>query len=299
MRLYNLLVLGMLAGSQALFGSSLQPAGYDAGLGYFVDGALALPGQSQFVSAAPGATAVYSGCLVSTGTTAACGSSYATAGQLGNQASMHDSNPTSIPGLYEGLDAFSWSRDILTISGPSGSGTYMLIPTITIHGTSTWNGATAPGAQQVGVGAVEWDPDGTRYPDQNFDATLYGSNGSTFSQTVQLQGVPFQPGTPFDFQVGFAVTARVFQPSTGATSTDVNADFLSTMRITGLSVIDPSGNTVGSFSIQSASGAIYGPNGVSTVPEPATLPLVIAGIIGILMFGKNSYLNNAWNRQPK
>ncbi len=100
----------------------------------------------------------------------------------------------------------------LTISGPVGSGTYLLVSTITIHGTSTWNGVTAPGDQQVGVAAVEWTPDGTTQS-QNlpFDATV-----PSFSQTVQMQGIPFQPGTPFDFMAGLLYIGARFPAQLGS-----------------------------------------------------------------------------------
>ncbi len=48
------------------------------------------------------------------------------------------------------------------------------------------------------------------------------------------------------------------------------ADFQDTVSLSGLTVEDLSGNVVSGAQITSASGTLYGPNGVVTTPEPSS-----------------------------
>lgn len=94
-----------------------------------------------------------------------------------------------------------------------------------------------------------------------------------------LDGISFQPGVAFNFALGFGEAARIYAGSASDENTQVNADFLSTMLLTGISVLDSNGNVISGFSIQSDSGTQYGANGV--VPEPASATMLALGILVI------------------
>lgn len=258
-----------------------QPAANFAGIGYYINGDLALPLQGEYKLTSSGSSAFYSGCTVSTATLTACASSIAKVGALGNKSFITDTNPSSMPGYYESSNGFSWFRDVLTVNGLV-NGTYMIVPTVTIHGTSSWNGVLGdPGNISVGVSLVEWAPDGTTVAQSlHFDAT-----SAVYTHSFQLQGIPFEPSVPFNFMIGFGEAASIFNPTNVVnppTNTYVAADFLSTMSVTGLKVQDQVGNPVADFEVQSASGALYTTGGISPVPEPARLSLLTAGLLVLL-----------------
>jgi hypothetical protein len=99
--------------------------------------------------------------------------------------------------------------------------------------------------------------------------------------TVDTFLLPFLYGTPFDFDLGLFVSAGPRARSA------IDASFLTTALLSGISVFDSSGAHVDDFSITSGSGTIYDASGVhliSTpgpvpVPEPMMLSLFAVGLL--------------------
>jgi len=88
------------------------------------------------------------------------------------------------------------------------------------------------------------------------------SGGSTFE--IEL---PMVWGQPWDLKVGLLAWAYG----------TADADFLTTAELTGLELFDAGHNPVTTFSITSASGTDY----AASVPEPGTLMLMFAGLVGL------------------
>lgn len=100
--------------------------------------------------------------------------------------------------------------------------------------------------------------------------------------TVNTFLLPFLYGTPFDFDLGLLVAAGP------RTQSEVDASFLATAFLSGISVFDQSGAHVNNFSITSGSGTFYDANGVhltasepgsTQVPEPTMLSLFAFGLL--------------------
>jgi hypothetical protein len=112
-------------------------------------------------------------------------------------------------------------------------------------------------------------------PPAGMTVTSNGMFGTLMFSTLQI---PIVFGTPEEIKVG--LLAEAFQNATN--------DFSTTATLTGISVVDGLGHPVTDFSITSASGTAYGPNGVEgspAVPEPgaawlAGLGLAALGVIG-------------------
>lgn len=266
--------------------AGLIPAGYNAGIQYY-NGTSTTPILSQFSSFVPASSASHasvSGCLISTASQSACGAGFAAMGDLGAQSSMIDSNPSAIPGGSEDANASAYFNDILTVTGLglSTGQNYTLVPTVTIDGTGAWNNVSLP--QTVGLGIQEFGPDGSTVIDSLFpDATQH-----SYSATFTLDGISFQPGVEFNFALQFGEAARIYTGSATTENTEVSANFLSTMLLTGITVLDSNGNAIPDFTIASSSGTNYGVNGV--IPEPASSALVAMGIliIGVKLIPRRS-----------
>ena len=259
---------------------AILPAGFTAGIEYY-NGTSTVPILYQltpFVLASSASQASISGCLIATASQSACGTGRAAMGNLGARSSLTDLNPSTIPGGSEDANASSIFWDVLTVTGPSMAGgqTYTMVPTVTIHGTGSWNNVALP--QTVGLGIEEFGPDGTSVLE-----TLYpDATQSSYSMTFTLDGIPFQPGVQFNFALGFGEAARIYTGPAAAENTQVSANFLSTMLLTGITVLDSQGRAVPNFTIQSESGTVYGENGV--VPEPASAALLALGVLAIGVF---------------
>jgi hypothetical protein len=244
-----------------LNGGTILPAGFVAGIQYY-NGTSTTPILSNgtpFIPVTSASQATFSGCLISTATQSACGAAHAAMGVLGTQSTMFDSN-TSILGGAEDANGSAFFSDILTITGLSG-GTYSLVPTVTVHGTGSWDNVALP--QTVGLGIQEFGPDGSTVIDSLFpDATQ-----NSYSAKFVLNGISFQPGVQFNLALSFGDAARIYAGPKATENTLVNANFLSTMLLTGLTVLDSNGQPVAGFTINSVSGTNYSSGGV--VPEPA------------------------------
>lgn len=79
---------------------------------------------------------------------------------------------------------------------------------------------------------------------------------------------------PFDLT--FGLLAYVI-PARGQNG---QVDFLSTDQLTSIAV-KANGQVVDNFDVDTGSGAIYTATGVSIVPLPAALPLMLTGLIGL------------------
>lgn len=279
-RFFKLLLATALAGLAPTAWALFQPF-YYAQLVYGVnDGAnnILLEVQEQvIVPATVGVGAHFSGCTLTTGpATSACATSFATAGTWRAQATLTETSPTTIPGVYEFSNANAGYRDVLTVSGlPAGA--YTLVPTISIHGTSFWDNPAVSFA--VGTGVDEYGTDGTFIQTVGFSVQTPG----TFSETFSMAGVPFVAGDPFNFELDFGSTGVIANGLPADVNSFVNADFSSTMHVTGFKVLDSSGAEVSGYTIAAETGAIYGPGGIAVVPEPATLALFSLGIAGLAL----------------
>jgi hypothetical protein len=127
------------------------------------------------------------------------------------------------------------------------------------------------------MAVYQFAPDGVTHS-QNvaFDATQ-----STFITSLSMLGFEFEPGVDFNISLGFGVAARVFNGPAAVQNSFVEADFLSTMKVTGLEVFDSDNISVTGWQIASASGALYRADGISPVPEPSTLTLLALGLAGL------------------
>lgn len=250
--------------------ASVLPAAYDVSVNYWVSTTETL-NKEQYTLAGAGTSALLSGCVLSTAARTVCGTSFAAVGDLGGTSSMHDTSQSTIPDLYESSNAIEWFRDVVTVNGLP-SGTYSVVPTVTVHGTGTWDVAAFPNT--IGLGITEWAGDGTTILDQVFpDATQ-----SNYTSSFTLQPITFQAGVAFDFMLGFGDAARIFNTSVygPGENSSVDANFLHTMAVTGLEVLDSSGKPVTRFSVDSALGGIYSTNGIVPTPEPSSAFLLIS-----------------------
>jgi hypothetical protein len=100
----------------------------------------------------------------------------------------------------------------------------------------------------------------------------------TVSTTQPLVPLPFQNGQPFNISLELITTARLHKANGVVQGTYNITDFLHTMRISEVSVTDQAGGPV-EFSITSSSGLLYGPGGVSAVPEPNSMALSAIGLV--------------------
>jgi hypothetical protein len=98
------------------------------------------------------------------------------------------------------------------------------------------------------------------------------------STTQPLVPLPFQNGQPFNISLELITTARLHKANGVLQGTYNITGFLHTMRITEVSVTDQAGGPV-AFSITSSSGLLYGPAGVSAVPEPNSMALSAIGLV--------------------
>jgi hypothetical protein len=162
-----------------------------------------------------------------------------------------------------------------------------IVPTFTVHGSMSTAGTSealtelvvkhdgTPFAQDNlhvlhGVSTVDGGA-----PPAGMTVTSNGMFGTLMFSTLQI---PIVFGTPEEIQAG--LLAEAFENATN--------DFSTTATLTGISVVDGAGHPVTDFSISSASGTAYGPNGVGggAVPEPGTAWLAGLGMAALGVFGR-------------
>lgn len=253
--------------------ADVLPAAYDVSVNYWLESTETLNSEKNTL-AASGTSALLSGCVLSTAVRTACGTSFATVGDLGSKSSMQDTSQSTIPARYESSNGIEWFRDVVTVNGLP-SGTYSVVPTVTVDGTGSWDFAAFPNT--VGIGITEWAGDGTTILDQVFaDATQ-----NSYSANFTLKPITFQAGVPFDFMLGFGEAAFIYNTSIHGPGENsvVNANFLNTMAVTGLDFLDSNGTPVTGFSVNSALGGIYSTNGVVPTPEPSSGLLAMTVVV--------------------
>ncbi|AMY12120.1 hypothetical protein LuPra_05392 [Luteitalea pratensis] len=230
------------------------PVAYSANINYYLDGSVAAAGPSDYVEALSRPLASVTGCMLSTPTARACGSSSATIGLLTTQSTMTDTAPGSMAGSAESANGYATFRDIVVVRGLT-PGSYQLVPRVTIEGTTDWSGVVLPFTASVGVQL--YGPDGKAViQDTPLDTTQH-----SVAVTRTLGGIPFTAGVPFNVMIGFGHAARLFRNLPANTS--VTASY--TMRVTGLAVLDALGRVVTSYDIGALSGAAYSASGIERV----------------------------------
>jgi hypothetical protein len=273
-----------LACSLNLAKADLPPAGYDVSVSYY-EGNTQTLNNGNFVSAGSSPSATQSGCVLSTAVRTACATSFATVGDLGSTSSMQDTSQSTMPAAYESSNGIEWFRDTVTVTGAgmSPGGTFTLVPTVTVDGKSSWDNVALPNT--TGIGMTEWAGDGSTVLEQLFRDTTQSSYSASFT----LDPITFQAGTPFSFMLGFGEAAFIDNGPSASENSSVTANFLSTMSVTGLEVLDNNGSPVGQFSVASVLGGVYGPNGVTSVPEPGFVALPVAPLLfGFILYRRRS-----------
>ena len=107
---------------------------------------------------------------------------------------------------------------------------------------------------------------------------LTGANTCTFSPR------PVIAGSPFVFAVALFTQARV-QPNAGGVLANgtlkAEANFLSTVTLTGIRILDANGNPITTFQLTSGSGQQY--TAAGAVPEPAAAALLGGGLLTLAL----------------
>ena len=273
---------------------------------------------SRSASAAAGAVTVSSSLSATFGTPldprAFVGDSTARAsfGNLGVQANASYLG-TAGSSTVIGAQAFGRQTEPMNIGGASGAGIYR--PTFTIDG-SFFNAGRTDG-QLAFFYAVGAGPDVTAFRIQSSRGTLTyleqtgfvsifpgmsltgnSTNGFTVAgKTTIAFDIPIIFGTATDITYSLWAAALPNSSMGQSAPSATSIDFLNTAKLTGIEVFDSSGAQVSAFSIVSGSGTRYDRNGVvaaaepdpvNGVPEPASLSLLVMGLIGAFAFRRKS-----------
>ena len=183
-------------------------------------------------------------------------------GVLHDQASVFLTGDNSLGAFpsFESTGARSGYQDTYTIAGGTGSGTIDFAFQVT--GTTASVGGGSAGALFQYVPVVNGR-------EQFGQAVGYGViNGSA---TIPVSFTFNQPTT---FTIYFYALAQISVWSSGSSAT---ADFSHTAILDQIVVLDSQNQVVPDFTIASASGTSYGPQGV--VPEPASVVLLASSIV--------------------
>ena len=184
-------------------------------------------------------------------------------------------------GFNNAVQADSYVSDTFTITGGTGNAYLQLV--FTVDGSTTLSGdlglLNGPFAQEtLSIFTAAFPPGPLGVP-----VNSWGITSSTVLTSVLI---PFTYSVPFDLTItssAFAGPADTGGPYTYDFSG--TADFGSTIDLSSLKVYsDPTGQAQVGFRLESGSGSAYPLATVPTgsVPEPGTLWLVAAGLLGLL-----------------
>jgi hypothetical protein len=197
--------------------------------------------------------------------------------------------------------AFGKFNDSLTYTSPTHpAGTQgSVIYTFTIHGDISIASSTTTASQ--GLADLGFSQDKAFQGDIFTASATTGSTGTILGNT-SYPGFSTSPGglsgtgtfssVPFAFTFGTPVSiqAGLLAEAFPDTKSTVTTDFSTTAKLTGIKILDGSGNVVTDFAVQSASGTLYGAMGV--VPEPSVAALVLTGF-GFIACGLGKKANSA------
>ncbi len=306
---------GLTAGGNSAFGANGNPFGcstfapdglaklfgrtYELALP--TDGAICgVASQGQAVSAAAGAVQVAAPLGASWGQSpdvrTFSGNAQARAGfgNLGVRA-VATYTGASDNGTVAGAQAGARQIDNLSFSGASGNGIYR--PTFTIDGSLFNLGPTdseiefgyayGSGPTIMAFRISNSRGDLRLYANGAFQPALPGMavTGDLASGLTVSGQTSFSVDIPIVFGVGQDVTLSLWAASLPGSSVGLltpssgNASFFSSARLTGIEVLDSSGQALRQFTVTSASGTLYGPGGVAAVPEPGSALLLCAGLL--------------------
>jgi hypothetical protein len=190
------------------------------------------------------------------------------------------------------LFSFADYADAYTFGTPGGrSGTAYL--TFTIDGSGF-----GPPGNQIVIGGVH----ATTYG--SFQSGLFGSaetghflDATDVSATATFTSdpIPFIAGVPVNVEAILGAELELYCVDAfpvgfgcGSWSGGAFSDFSHTATLTGITLVDSSGNPITDFTVSAASGTPLDANGVVAAPEPMTLCLLGTGLLWIRRMRRRS-----------
>ena len=207
------------------------------------------------------------------------GLAWASYGALGASSSFLD---THVPTPSHGLLSIARFVDQLYLTVPGSlSTTYRWTPTIRLQGIANWTEnmptpVNAPFAVGVATSQGVKTASSSGYVSTS-SPDVYPGNGSSLDLTFALPAIIVPANEWFNYRFTFIVNGRVFNDS-GYQVSAASGGFGDTLHVVGLSVTDQNG-IAQAFNVASASGASYTSNGITPIPEPASMGLAAAGLL--------------------